>query len=148
MKKIIGGNGQPWRRYDTETAKAVGNRDNGLSYRDFGHVEETLYKKKTGEFFLHGIGGPNTAYAKRIDSNSWSGGEDIRPLTVEEAKEWAAEYLDADDFEAIFGPVEEDDTKKTVSFSLRLTTIDKIEKLALSKGIKKSEVIDYLVSQA
>ena len=67
MKKIIGGNGKPWRRYDTETAKAVGSRDNGLSYRDFNHVEETLYRKKTGEFFLHGEGGPMTKYAKQID---------------------------------------------------------------------------------
>lgn len=147
MKKIIR-NGDQWRRYDTETAKEVGSWSNGLSYRDFTHVKETLYRKKTGEFFLYGCGGPNTHYRRRVGSNEWSGGEDIRPLTIEEAKEWAASRLDGDEFEDIFGPVEEDDAKKTVSFSLRLATIDKIEKIALSKGIKKSEVIDYLVSQA
>ena len=147
MKKIIR-NGDQWRRYDTETAKAVGDWSNGLSVGDFGHVREILYRKKTGEYFLYGVGGPKSRYSRSVGQNEWSGGEDIRPLTIEEAKEWAASRLDGDEFEDIFGPVEEDGTKKTVSFSLRLATIDKIEKLALSKGIKKSEVIDYLVSQA
>lgn len=101
MKKIING-----RKYDTGTAEKLGERS--YSYRgDFNFVSEELYRKKTGEFFLYGEGGGMTQYASRVDSNCWTGGEDIIPLTEKEAKEWAERFLDADEYEAIFGEVQE-----------------------------------------
>lgn len=102
MKKIIGG-----KKYDTETAKEVGKYWNGLSYSDFGHVEEILYKKKTGEFFLHGMGGANTKYSQSCGQNCWCDGSAIIPMTESEARKWAEEHLDCDEYEAIFGEVEE-----------------------------------------
>lgn len=53
MKKIIDG-----KMYNTETAKECGTWDN-CEY-GFNRVEETLYRKKTGEFFIHGEGGANS----------------------------------------------------------------------------------------
>lgn len=47
MKKIING-----KKYDTDMAKEVGYDNNGLLCSDFYYIEETLYKKKTGEFFM------------------------------------------------------------------------------------------------
>ena len=58
MKKIING-----KKYDTDTAQELASWDNGGGWRDFHHCEETLYRKKTGEFFLFGEGGPMTKYA-------------------------------------------------------------------------------------
>ena len=55
MKKIING-----RKYDTETAKEIGYWSNGYPCSDFNHCEETLYLKKTGEYFLYGEGGALT----------------------------------------------------------------------------------------
>lgn len=52
MKKIING-----KKYDTDTAKEVGYSNNGLLSTDIDYIEETLYQKKTGEFFLYGEGG-------------------------------------------------------------------------------------------
>ena len=101
MKKIING-----KKYDTETATELGSRWNGLGKRDFGHVTETLYKKKTGEYFLHGEGGPLTTYSESC-GGGWSGGEKIIPYSERMAREWAEEYLDADEYESIFGEVEE-----------------------------------------
>ena len=101
MKKIING-----RKYDTETAKCVGSWDNGYGCNDFSHVEESLYRKKTGEFFLYGEGGAMTQYAES-DGDAYCGGAEIIPLTEKKAKEWAENHLDADDYESIFGPVEE-----------------------------------------
>ena len=75
MKKIING-----KLYDTDTAKVVGFYENARSRGDFSHMEETLYKKRTGEFFLFGEGGPMTKYAKSCGQNSWSGGEEIIPF--------------------------------------------------------------------
>ena len=46
MKKIING-----KKYDTDTAEQIGYDNNGLLCSDLSYIEETLYKKKTGEFF-------------------------------------------------------------------------------------------------
>lgn len=52
MKKIING-----KKYDTETAGLICEHDNGRSWTDFYFYKECLYKKKTGEFFIHEEGG-------------------------------------------------------------------------------------------
>lgn len=102
MKKIING-----KKYDTETAKKVGYACANAPRNDFSFWEEELYKKKTGEFFLYGHGGPATGYAKPCGNNAWQSGERIYPITIEKAKEWAERHLDADEYEEIFGEVEE-----------------------------------------
>ena len=101
MKKIING-----KKYNTETAKEVAYWDNGL-YRDHGYCEETLYCKRTGEFFLYGKSGPAGKYSYMVSQNCWSGGSDIVPLTEDEVRTWAERKLDVDEYEAIFGEVEE-----------------------------------------
>lgn len=102
MKKIING-----KKYDTDTAREMGHWDNGRLYSDFGYMEETLYLKKTGEYFLHGEGGPATKYADYLCENTTSYGEAIIPLDEDEAKSWAEQRLDCDNYERIFGEVEE-----------------------------------------
>lgn len=102
MKKIING-----KLYNTETAKEVASYHDGKSWRDFSHIEETLYRKKTGEYFLHGEGGPSTCYSHRCSDNTWGCGEVIKPFTEAEAKKWAERNLDADEYIEIFGEVEE-----------------------------------------
>lgn len=101
MKKIING-----RKYDTDTAKPVAGYTCGCA-SDFGYVDETLYQKRTGEFFLHGHGGPMTQYGVRYEDNSIGFGESIFPLTIGEAKIWVEERCDGDEYEKIFGEVEE-----------------------------------------
>ena len=110
MKKIIKG-----KKYDTETAKELGSYSNGVGWRDFSHVSETLYQKRTGEYFLHGEGGPMTCYSRQIDSQNWSSGEKIIPMTEDEARDWAEKNLDADDFEELFGEVSEDDASGQIA---------------------------------
>lgn len=101
MKKIING-----RKYDTDTAKYLGEHQYS-NKRDFAYCLEILYVKRTGEYFIYGEGGPMSKYSKAIDMNSWSGGKDITPVNAEEAKRWAEKYLDADEYEEIFGEVDE-----------------------------------------
>lgn len=101
MKKIING-----KKYDTDTAEEVGCWSNH-QYGSFDFCEETLYRKKNGEFFLEGYGGPLTCYREACGSNEWRSGTQIIPMTESEAREWAMEYLDGDEFEEIFGIVEE-----------------------------------------
>nr|WP_300880183.1 hypothetical protein [uncultured Acetatifactor sp.] len=101
MKKIINN-----KLYDTDTATYIDNYEYGNS-GDFSHVRETLYQKKTGEFFLHGEGGPKSKYAECRGDRSWSGGEDIIPECDFDVKEWVAVHCDADTYIKLFGPVEE-----------------------------------------
>lgn len=101
MKKIING-----KLYNTETAKCVGS--DRYSYpRDFHYWCETLYRKKGGDYFLHGEGGPASKYAEKVDSNGWSGGESIIPMNIDEAKKWAEVHLDVDEYIEEFGEPEE-----------------------------------------
>ena len=102
MRRIIKG-----KLYNTETAKAVGDWWNGCGRNDFHFCEETLYKKTTGEFFIHGRGGAASPYTKAIGQNCWCGDSAIVPLTLDEAKAWAEKHLDADEYIEIFGEVEE-----------------------------------------
>lgn len=101
MKKIIHG-----KKYDTGTASLVHTACFGEP-ASFGYFEETLYRKHTGEYFMHGRGGPASRYSVSVGQNSWSGGEKIVPLSLTEAKAWAEKTMDADEYEAEFGPVEE-----------------------------------------
>lgn len=100
MKKIING-----KKYDTATAKAVGEWDNGYC-GSHQYCNETLYLKRTGEYFLYGEGGPASKYCTYYGSMR-SAGEDIIPLTESEAREWVEKHLTADNYEEIFGEVEE-----------------------------------------
>ena len=101
MKKIINN-----KKYDTETAKCVGAYQYG-HVGDGQYFSEKLYLKKTGEFFLYGEGGGLSRYANEVGMNEWSGGEEIMPMSRDDAMEWAEKYLDGDEFEEIFGEVEE-----------------------------------------
>ncbi len=102
MKKIING-----KMYNTETATEVGSWDNGCFYSDFHYCRETLYKKRTGEFFICGEGGAASCYAESCDGNSTCYGETIMPLSLQDAKEWVERKLDADTYVELFGEVEE-----------------------------------------
>ena len=140
MKKIING-----KVYDTETAKGLGSWGNGGTWRDFGHMEETLYRKKTGEFFLHGEGGPMTQYAQPAGQNSWSGGERIMPMTFAEARKWAEEHLDGDEYEQIFGAVAEDESRVQVCYSLSAAAVETIKHRAAELGISASAYVERCV---
>ena len=101
MKKIING-----MSYNTETAQMMGRIQYG-GRGDSGFWAEELYRTRKGSYFLYGTGGAMSKYARRYSDNSWGGGEEIRPMTVEEARKWAEDNLSGDEYEEIFGPVEE-----------------------------------------
>ena len=103
MRKIING-----KAYDTEKATFVAEYDNGQWDNRFNLITETLYRKRTGEYFLHGGGGSMTHYAKSCGQNSWSGGELITPLTYDQAKQWTEQHATAEEYEREFGVVEDD----------------------------------------
>ena len=144
MKKIING-----KLYDTDTAKEVGGWANYGSWRDFNHVEETLYRKRTGEYFLFGEGGPSTKYARRTEQNMWSGGSQIIPLSPETAREWAEEHLSADDYAELFGmPDEGGEEKVTLCVQLPAALDAKIRANAAKAGKSLTAYLEGVLSEA
>ena len=136
MKKVLNG-----KMYDTDTATKLASWCNMQDFSNFNYVDETLYRKRTGEFFLYGEGGPMSKYAVSTGSNSWSGGEMIIPLTLSAAQEWAEEHLDGDDYQKIFGEVAEDDSRTVLSVSLPASVASRIRMMASEKGISVSALI-------
>ena len=139
MKKIING-----KLYDTSTAHLVGEWDN-QRYGSFDYVAESLYRKRTGEFFLHGEGGARSRYAQLVGENRWAGGEAIIPLRWEAARQWAEEHLGADDYQAAFGKIVEDDSRTVVTLSLSASSLEKAKRSASQKGMSLSAYIDSLL---
>lgn len=111
------------KRYNINTAKLIATWDNDLPYMDFCYLKETLYRKRTGEFFLYGeyrertgasflygeyrkrtgeffLYGEGGARAKygRVDEDgrSYIVSEKIIPLTDAEAKTWLKAYEEGD----------------------------------------------------
>lgn len=137
MKKIINN-----KQYNTETAKMLGRVTHG-NYGDLNCTSEELYRKKTGEFFLYGEGGPATKYSVSVGNNNWSGGCDIIPLTYESAQKWAEENLSAELYESIFGDVsEENGVKQTYTISISTAVMEKIRREAAKEGIGISSYIE------
>ena len=142
MKKIINN-----LLYNTETAKNLGDYWNGLPSNDFSYCCETLYQKRTGEFFLHGEGGPISKYSRPTGQNSWSGGEAITPLTYDEARAWAEEKLGADDYEKIFGEVSEGDEEKArLHLSVSAAAFAKLKKLAAQNRVSMTEYVENMIN--
>lgn len=103
MKKIIEG-----RRYDTETANKVWETDGGAeSTTDFRYWSEALYRTPRGRWFVYGEGGPLTKWAKVIGQNCMAGGQDIAPLSEQEARAWVEKHADAELYEEFFGSAED-----------------------------------------
>lgn len=141
MKKIING-----KVYNTETAKKCGNWDNGHYTNDFAYCSETLYQKKTGEFFLHGEGHAMSKYATHFGNNSgW--GEVIIPMSYDEASKWSAEHLSGDEYISIFGEVSEDEEEGKTALHLYLDSklIAKVKQESNKLGVSVSEYIANLL---
>ena len=136
MKKIISN-----KLYDTDTAREIATNSHGEGPRDFHYYAETLYRKKTGEYFLYGHGGPASRYAQSCGQNTWSGGSKIIPMSLNAAMEWGEENMDADDYQREFGPVSEDEGRTTLSVSMDTAIAQRIRQEAQEKGMSISALI-------
>lgn len=137
MKKVING-----KLYDTDTAQELGF--DGGNYNSFSEWHEELYRKRTGEFFLYGNGGPMSKYAESVGDNSWSGGSKIIPLSVDSAREWAEKHLSADEYGEIFGMPDEDGEKSTLCASISSAVIS----VARTKAAEKSMTLSAYIERA
>ena len=142
MKKVING-----KMYNTETADLLATWDNGR-WGNFDVLEEKLFRKRNGEFFLYGYGGPKSVYAQP-DGDGWvSSGHEIILLSEKEAREWAEEHLNGDEYEEIFGIVEEDESQATITISISANAMERGQRAAAKRGISLPALIEKLLQNA
>ena len=143
MNKIIKG-----KRYDTETAQKMAEWSSSYAYSDFNYYDETLYRKRTGEYFLYGRGNAASKYAESCGQNSWMSGEEIIPLSIEQARKWAEEHCDGDEYEEIFGKIEEGGEKIQVKVYLDRATSEKLKIISQEAGVSASDMVAKLINNA
>lgn len=133
MNRVIGG-----KRYSVKTAEQV-----AAVYGSDPDWNEELYRKQTGEYFLYCAGTSKSKYAVQ-EGNKFFPASVIKPLSMVEAKEWAADNVGPDKFEEIFG-VPDTEKHTTCTFSLSARTISRISSLAATWSCGKSEVIERVI---
>lgn len=136
MKKIKNG-----KVYDTATAKKLGEYAPNPNQSDFSYFRETLYQKKTGEFFMHCEGGAMSCYASH-SGNSSGYGEQIQPITYEKAQKWAEDHLDGDEYCEIFGEPDEDAEDEKMTVRLSAAAAAKLAREAAKNGITKQALLE------
>lgn len=142
MKKIING-----KSYDTETATLVGKWENGCSSNDLKYFSEQLFRKKNGEYFLHGEGGAMTRYSFQTGDNSWSGGERIIPISYAAAAEWSENHMNSDEYEAEFGDIVDDNSRRVITLSLPVSIIERAKRASSENGLSLSAYIGSLIDK-
>ena len=143
MKKVIKG-----KLYDTDTAKRIGCYSASCGRSDYHYYEEELYQNRTGEYFLYGAGYAASKYRKLCGQNEWCDGEQIMPMAYADAKEWAEEHMDADDYIAAFGSPDEDAEQTHLHVRISAKAGDKLKKAAAASGISLGEQIERWINEA
>ncbi len=138
MKKVING-----KVYDTDKAALVGSSDNGLAWMDLDYYAESLHRKRTGEYFLHLAGGARSPIAEARDGGS-IGAERIRPVSFEEARQWAEDNLDADGYAAAFGMPEEGEASLNIT-NVPASAKAKLERESQRTGKTQAQVVIELL---
>lgn len=142
MKKIING-----KVYNTDTAREVGIWTNTWDHHSWTYEHESLYQKRTGEYFIYGEGGPQTKYAESTSDNQWSGGEKIIPLSPAKAREWAEKHLSADEYKAAFGLPDEDAEDVVLYVKVPAAIMAKLKTQAAERGASVTEIVNEMLRQ-
>ena len=139
MKKIIRG-----RQYDTDTAQRIGSWDNGLSGTDLEYTDETLYRKRTREYFIEGRGGARSRYSE-VDGNMMAPGCQIIPLSFDQAKSWAEEHLTPKEYESEFGAANADAGKQYFNCGLEAPVMKLLKTAAARDERSMGDIIAQLI---
>lgn len=124
--------------YDTNTAKKMGTFRDLEGSGDFDYYEVSLYRKKTGEFFLHTWSEPKSQYCEITGCSNWAR---IIPLTYDEAQKWAETALTEEQYKNIFfGAVDEDTEMEALTVQLPTAIVIQLRRRTDKSGqlIKKA----------
>jgi hypothetical protein len=140
MKKIIHN-----KVYDTDTAQLIKQADHPNITNGEGSCKQSLYRKKTGDYFLFVDGARTDVFHNlALDNNAHDRERHIYPLTYEQARAWAEEEMSADEWLAIFEPVE-DDSLTALNLTLSASAVSKFRLAAQQQQISQRELMERLI---
>ncbi|MDR1537285.1 MAG: hypothetical protein LBU32_04685 [Clostridiales bacterium] len=146
MKKYIG-----HRTLNTEAAAELG-RHSSSTEDEYAGISETLYKSRTGVYFIHAEGNASALYKMLSGRHCrrWAKGGNIRVLDYDEAKEWSVKYLPHDLYEAEFGDIKGAKNEKKEQIGLKLPQDMKalLEELAAKTQYSLSGITSDILSSA
>lgn len=128
--------------YDSEKARLIGEtaRDTDSDSR---YLYERLYKKRTGEYFVYGEGGPDTLYGIEETDGTMSPGEGITPLTYDEARRWAQAGLPVKDYAREFGAIDlADRAMTTMAVRVSMAGKEALDRKCSRTGKTRSDIVD------
>ena len=137
MKKVING-----KVYDTSKAKLIAeaHHPDCIEYATGKGLQQWLYQKKSGEFFVHADGAA-IELQNVLPSGEYRPGKSIYPLTYQQAQRWAERELTAEQWESIFGDPEDDDTQVSVNLSMTAKAANTLKQNAARAGMTVSAYI-------
>jgi len=116
MKKVIDGVG-----YDTKKAIFLGQVSSGFSKEDIRWSVTELYRTRSGNYFLHGYGGPGSPYAVwDNESDAHIHGEAIIPTTLYDVIVWAEEYLPDDKLKSVIKDIHQEAKRQNIDITANL----------------------------
>lgn len=139
MKKIING-----KQLNTDTAKLIGEWDNGYQFTDFSYCYENLHLTRSGVYFLHYGGNANSCYGV-WHGNSGGSGEGIKVLSYDQARQWAEEHLNAENYTAHFEVVS--DNQVSLGCLITEAANAKIRRLASQNGVTLGEMVTKIINE-
>ena len=144
MKKIIN-----QKRYNTDASSLVLEwQTDNLPADDPKHVEfNRLYRKSTGEYFIHGKGGAMSPYANITRSGIVSGGETLIPVSLEEATEILEKHMTPEEVDCVLGRSVTDD-KKQVNIQIDSGTWNMLQMLKSVTGKSATDIMIELIRKA
>jgi len=84
MKRVLTG-----KIYDTETAAYLCTVPCHHAPGNFAYHNTNLYRTRKGRYFIAGEGGPTSMWAQPCGNDGYTGGNGIRPLDTDAAREIA-----------------------------------------------------------
>lgn len=140
MKRIIKN-----KVYDTATAQLIKQADHPNITNGEGSCKQSLYRKKTGDYFLF-VDGARTDVFHNIglENNAHDRERHIYHLTYEQARSWAEEEMTADEWLENFEPVE-DNSLCALSLTLSASAVSKFRLTAQRQQISQRELMERLI---
>ena len=141
MKKVIKN-----KVYDTDKATLVAEAHHpNRHYAGGVTVKQWLYRKKTGEYFLHYVGISDALHNLHLDNVWFDGSEkgNIAPLTYAQAQKWAEQELPAEKWIELFGDIEDDESRTTLNIGISAAAAAKIRRAAQEAGMTVGDYIAY-----
>ena len=120
--------------YDTDKAQEI------ATYKYDG-VTETLYRKKTGEYFMHFF----NANADDNEKAGWNGKDKITPYDFETARTWAELSLDKESYDNLFGISAAEGTE-VITIRIKSKTLAKIRKMQSKTGESIGKIIENAIA--